>query len=145
MTEDGRALRIASDAMLRDLELLARLEEEKRQLEPEDEATIRLADEIEALAARLLQSSVEQRALTLEIHADPELAAIEGPIDATRRSISAILEAWRGAERDLAAATPGSPEAAVAQKQSDEFREEYRRAHQARSGRPSKADDGSTN
>jgi len=134
MTEEGRALRVASDALLRDLEVLARLEEQKRLLEPEDEQTVALAAEIEALAARLLQRSAEQHRLTVAIRDDPEVAALEGPIAGTRRSISAILEAWRAAERDLAAAEPGSPQALIAQQQSDEFREEYRRAHEARSG-----------
>ena len=132
MTEEGDALRVASDAMLRDLEKLASLEEEKRLLEPEDERTIQLAAQIEELAARLLEHTAEQHKLTIRIHDDPEKAALDGPIAEMPRSMSAILEAWREAERDLASATPGSPAADVAQDRVEQFREEYRRAHEAR-------------
>jgi hypothetical protein len=132
MTEEGDALRVASDAMLRDLEMLAGLEEEKRLLEPEDARTVRLAGQIEEMAARLLKHSAEQHAMTIRIHDDPEVAAIEGPIAGMPRTMAAILDAWREAERDLAAATPGSPAADVAQARVDQFREEYRRAHEAR-------------
>ena len=132
MTEEGDALRVASDAMLRDLEMLSKLEEEKRLLEPEDQRTIHLAAQIEELAARLLEHTAEQHKLTIRIHDDPEKAALDGPIAGMPRTMAAILDAWREAERDLAAATPGSAAAEVAQSRVDQFREEYRRAHQAR-------------
>jgi hypothetical protein len=43
-----------------------------------------------------------------------------------------ILAEWRTAERDVAAARPGSAEAETARATADQLREEYRRAYEAR-------------
>jgi hypothetical protein len=135
MTDAGRRLRVASDALLLDLEALAGLEEEKRVLEPEDPRRVELAEKIQALAEQLLDASATQRSLTIAIHDDPATAAHTAPIEETPRSTAAILESWREAERQLAAAEPGSVDAEVAADLVDRFREEYRRAYQQREGR----------
>jgi hypothetical protein len=135
MTDAGRRLRVASDALLLDLEALAGLEEEKRVLEPEDPRRVELAEKIQALAEQLLDASATQRSLTIAIHDDPATAAHTAAIEETPRSTAAILESWRKAERQLAAAEPGSVDAEVAADMVDRFREEYRRAYQQREGR----------
>lgn len=131
----GGRLRDASDAVLRDLETLAGLEEEKRILGPEDTRRVELAEKIQAIAGRLLQSSTTERRLTEAIHDDPENAAGSDTIEETPRSIATILESWRKAERRLAAAEPGSVDADVAAGEIDRFREEYRRAYARRERR----------
>jgi hypothetical protein len=135
MTDAGRRLRVASDALLLDLEALAGLEEEKRVLEPEDPRRVELSEKIQALAEQLLDASATQRSLTIAIHDDPATAAHTAPIEETPRSTASILESWREAERQLAAAEPGSVDAEVAADMVDRFREEYRRAYQQREGR----------
>jgi hypothetical protein len=126
----GRRLRAASDALLRDLDALASYEEEKRTLEPQDPRRVELSEKIQALAGRLLESSAAQRRLTVGIQQDAETAAVSVPIDETPRSIAAILESWRDAERRLAAAEPGSVEAEVATDEIARFRDEYRRTYE---------------
>jgi hypothetical protein len=126
---------VASDALLLDLEALAGLEEEKRVLEPEDPRRVELSEKIQALAEQLLDASATQRSLTIAIHDDPATAAHTAPIEETPRSTASILESWREAERQLAAAEPGSVDAEVAADMVDRFREEYRRAYQQREGR----------
>src|SRR4029079_19164150 len=48
--DTGQALRATSDALLRDLEVLATIEEEKRSLEPGDPRLVQLAARIEEIA-----------------------------------------------------------------------------------------------
>ncbi|HEX5589423.1 MAG TPA: hypothetical protein VFX65_03930 [Candidatus Limnocylindrales bacterium] len=135
MTDAGQELRVASDGLLRDLDELAKLEDRKRTLEPDDATRVRLAAEIEALAVRVLDYTSRQKALATEILRDPETSAVEGTIAETPRSMAMILQAWRDAERRLAAAVPGSPEHSVALREVEQYREEYRRAYEARGKR----------
>jgi hypothetical protein len=132
MPGTGDALRRTSDALLRDLETLIQLEEEKRTIAPGDPALVDLAARIELIAKRVLSSSTSQRAQTQLIQELAEAgspAVPDGPIEETPRSIEAILAAWRQAERQLDSAEPGSAEAKEAELLVDRLREEYRHAH----------------
>jgi hypothetical protein len=139
MTETGDALRATSDELLRDLEVLVALEDEKRSIAPGDPRLVELAERIESIASRILGSSTKQRELTEHINDLSNAgssAAPETTIEDTPRSIAEILSDWREAERDLAAADPGSVDAAEAALQVERLRGDYRRAHDARrSGR----------
>jgi hypothetical protein len=124
-------LRATSDALMRDLDVLAAIEDEKRTLAPGDPRLVELAQRVEDVARRVLTSTVRQRKLTEVGNEQVETGAAGTPvasIDATPRSIADILSEWRAAERRAAAADPGSAEAAEAQALSDHYREEYRRA-----------------
>jgi hypothetical protein len=133
MQDTGEALREASDALLRDLEALSDLEAAKREIVPGDPRLIELAGTIEALAQRVLASSARQRELTLEANDLVDLGLPEAPsrpIEETPRAIATILADWREAERAAQAATPGSAEAAKAERAIDRLKQEYREAHE---------------
>ena len=68
MPGTGGALRRTSDSLLRDLEALLELEEEKRTIDPGDPRLVDLAAQIEQVAKRVLASSTSQRAQTQLIH-----------------------------------------------------------------------------
>jgi hypothetical protein len=134
MVDTGRALREASDALLRDLEALSVLEDEKRAVQPGDPRLVDLATQIELVAGRVLLTSGRERALTEQIQQAAEAGDAPVPedsIDDTPRAISAILSDWRGAERRLEAAADGTAEAREAEILVDQLREEYRTAHEA--------------
>jgi hypothetical protein len=131
VSEMGNALRAASDALLRDLAELHALEQEKRRIEPDSPRLVRLAEEIEALAARVMGSSIRQRQRAEAIVGDGGPDAPDVTIAETPREIHVILAEWRDTERQLADATPGSADVDVAGKRIDELRREYRRAHEA--------------
>jgi len=133
MQDTGEALREASDALLRDLEALSDLEATKREIVPGDPRLVELASTIEALAQRVLASSARQREMTLEANDLVDLGLPDAPnrsIEDTPRSISTILADWREAERRAQAATPGSAEAAEAEREIDRLKAEYREAHE---------------
>jgi hypothetical protein len=132
--ETGHALRETSDALLRDLDVLVQIEEEKRTLEPGDVRLVDLAGRIEEIAQRVLAGTVRQHSLTQLANAQVEAGsagAPAGPIEDTPRPIQAVLAEWREAERRAAAAEPGSAEASEARALVTTLREEYRRAHEA--------------
>lgn len=132
--ETGNALRKTSDTLLRDLEVLGALEDEKRTLEPGDPRLVELAARVEEIAQRVLAGTVRQRELTEVAHAQVAAGAPDAPdtaIDDMPRSIQAILSDWREAERRAGAAEPGSADAAEADALVARLREEYRRAHDA--------------
>jgi hypothetical protein len=134
MSEAGKALRATSDALLRDLEAVGTLEAEKRLLAPGSPRLLELSAEIEAIAGRLLATTVRQRELSQHVDGmveDVHPDAPSAPIEATPREIHVILAEWRDLERTAAGAAPGSPEAKIAADRSDELRAEYRRAHEA--------------
>ena len=131
--ETGNALRETSDSLLRDLDVLVTIEEEKRSIEPGDPRLIELAERIEEIARRVLDSSARQHRLTKVVNAQVEAGAANAPatpIEETVRPISAVLADWRDAERRAAVAESGSAEAAEANALVDLLREEYRRAHE---------------
>lgn len=136
MPDAGAALREASDALLRDLEALSVLEDEKRQIAPGDPRLVDLAGQIEQIATRVLVASGRQRVLTERIHGAAEAGSPSAPdasIDDTPRPIAAILSDWRDAERRLEAAEPGTAEAREAEILVERLRDEYRTAHEAAS------------
>jgi hypothetical protein len=134
MGDTGQALRETSDALLRDLDVLSTIEEEKRSLEPGDPKLVQLASRIEEIAQRVLVGSVRQRQLTEVVVSQIETGspeAPEAPIEDTPRPMQSILSDWREAERRFAAAAPDSAEAAEAEALVTRLRDEYRRAHEA--------------
>lgn len=134
MSEAGNALRATSDALMRDLADLQALEEEKRHLEPGSPRLVRLAEEIEALAVRVMGSSMRQRRISQQVEAMVDEGAPDAPdtsIAETPREIHVVLAEWRDTERQLAEAVPGSPEADVAERTIERLRREYRQAHEA--------------
>jgi hypothetical protein len=134
MPETGRALRDTSDELIRDLEALATLEDEKRQIAPDDARFVDLATRIESIAMRVLVMSGRQRELTEQMHrlAD-EGSSTDVPesIEATPRPISAILADWRDAERRLESTEAGSAEEREVEVLVEQLRDEYRAAHEA--------------
>jgi hypothetical protein len=134
--ETGNALRETSDALLRDLDVLVTIEEEKRSLEPGDPRLVELAARIEEIAKRVLEGTTRQHDLTKVVNAQVEAGSSGAPdssIEETVRPIQAVLADWRDAERRAAVAEPGSAEEAEANALVDRLREEYRRAHEAAS------------
>ena len=135
--DTARALRETSDALLRDLDVLVAIEEEKRSLQPGDPRLVELADRVDALAARVLGVSGHQRDLVRKARAEVETAAPGAPehsIEDTPRPLYAILTEWRDAERRAAAATPGSPESIEASALVARLRDEYQAAQEAARG-----------
>ena len=128
----GKALRETSDALLRDLDVLVTIEEEKRSLDPGDPRLVELAERIEEIARRVLLGSTRQYDLTRTVNAQVEAGSTRAPetsIEETPRSIQTILADWRDAERRAISADSGSAEAAEANALVDRLRDEYRRAH----------------
>jgi hypothetical protein len=134
LTESGAELREVSDEVLRNLDALGALEEEKRGVQPGDPRLVALAKEVETLAAKLLVGSTRQRDLATEINGDPAAAAATRPINEQTRPVAEILRAWRDAERALMQAAPGSGDEATARAEIEQCREEYRQAFESRSG-----------
>ena len=131
--ETTHALRETSDALMRDLDVLATIEEEKRGLAPGDPRLVELAGRIEEIAERILAGSVRQHQLTQTANTQVEAGGPNVPtttIEGTARPIAAILAEWRDAERRASLAEPGSAEAAEANALIDALREEYRRAYE---------------
>ncbi len=131
MDDTATDLRTTSDALMRDLEVLGEIEEEKRTLEPGDPRLVELAQRVEDVARRVLSSTVRQRRLTEVAKQQVEAGDPASPdtsIEDTTRPIADILAEWRAAERRSQAAAEGSAEAAEADSLADLYREEYRRA-----------------
>lgn len=133
-------LRNASDRMLRTLDQLAALENEKRTLKPDSERFQRLAREVERLAADVFaqthaQRDIGERAKVVMDRIGAEVPPIEGAT--ATRDLQLILNEWRDAERRLAAASPDSAEHAAAAAEVGHLRSEYHRAYTS-GGRPAK-------
>ena len=125
-------LRTTSDRMLRTLEQLESLENEKRALKPGSPRFLRLATEIERLAAAVFaqthaQQQLGERAQVVNERTGADIA----PIDEVRtvRDLQHILADWRDAERRLSAAAPDSAEHAQAVADTGRLRDEYHRAY----------------
>jgi hypothetical protein len=131
--DTARALRETSDALLRDLDVLVTIEEEKRTLVPGDPRLVELAKRIDHIAARVLSGAGRQRNLTEMASAQIAVGAPTAPdqsIESTPRPMQAILTEWRDAERRAAAAPAGSAEEAEADALVDRLRDEYRSAQE---------------
>jgi hypothetical protein len=130
--ETGHALRETSDALMRDLDVLAALEQEKRTLDPGDPKLVELAGRIQEIASRVLDSSIRQHQLTQSGNAQIARGAAAAPsatIDETPRAAAEILAEWREAERRAADAEPGSAELDEARALANALRDEYQRAY----------------
>lgn len=128
------SLRTVSDKLLRDLEVLGVLEEQKRTLQPDDPQLVEIAGRITEIAQRVLNESVHQHRLTEMVSAQAATGAANAPATAiadTPRPLAAIIAEWRDAERRLSAAEPGSVEEAESAAQVSSLRDEYRRAYEA--------------
>jgi hypothetical protein len=129
--EHAANLRRASDTFMQRLDRLYELESRKRELPPDQAEFVRLAREIEDLARALLHSGGQQVELAEEVHADIKSGetTVDQPIRETppRRDAVIVLAEWRAAERDLAAAKPGSQEERHAREAVDRLRAEYRK------------------
>ena len=133
MSETASALRATSDALIHDLERLALLEREKREMKPEDPLLVDLAAEVEQLALRVLGQSVRQRELTENARELIEAESADAPdrtIAATPREIHTILAEWREAERKAMEAGADSAAGRAAKQDIDRLRAEYRDAHE---------------
>jgi prophage DNA circulation protein len=130
LTETHEALRANSDALLRDLDVLGTLEEEKRTISPTDPRMLDLASRIEEIALRVLAGSANERELSEQV-AEHATSADVPPIDDTPRSMAAVLAEWREAERDVSDAIAGSAEALEARTRMEQARSAYQRAYKA--------------
>jgi hypothetical protein len=128
-------LRTVSDDMLRTLEQLLVLETQKRSELPGTPRFVKLAKEIEALAAIVFQQTTAQQTLAKATQDAAEEGADLAPIDeiAASRDVSLILAEWREAERRLGSSAMDSAEHAKAAADVRRLRDEYHRAYQSQS------------
>lgn len=135
MSDTALRLRATSDALLRDLEALTALEDEKRTLSATDPRLADLARRIHEIAGRVLQRTADQQMLT-ELTTARAAAAPAAPADPpivdVQRSPASVLAEWRAAEQRAAVIDPTTPEAAELRILADRLREEYRAAFEAR-------------
>jgi len=134
--ETQHELRLTSDSLLRDLDALTQLEEEKRQVPQGDARLVDIASRIEELAHRVLQQTQRQAALSEQVRREAERgdAPAEATIADARRNLGGILAEWRAAERDAQDAEPGSVAGIEARARADRLRDEYRQAFDATKG-----------
>ena len=88
--ETGPALRETSDTLLRDLDVLVTIEEEKRTLAPGDPRVTELAARVEQLARRVLTGSSRQHDLSRAAQDQVEAGspkAPDRPIEVTSASV----------------------------------------------------------
>ncbi len=130
VTDSIQELNGTSQTLLEHLELLQRLEEDRRRLEAADPRAHVLAGQIRALSASVLEMSMRQRTLGERV-ADATQTHAQSVEDAPPREIALVLDDWRDAERRWRTAPVGSLDAKVARADVDRFRDEYARAHAA--------------
>jgi len=133
VTDIPLELRVTSDSLLRDLEALVELEQEKRTIPPADARMTDLADRIHEIAERVLGATGKQKQLSETVAAGTGQAS-RTPIEAVRRSPSAILAEWRDVENRLVATADGSAERTELELLADQLRNEYRDAFDAATG-----------
>src|SRR3954471_6053528 len=120
-------LRVASDRMLRTLETLASLENEKREMKPGSPQFVKLAKEIERLAAEVFAQTHTQKILGEKAEVAEKRGADLAPIDeiTPARDLQVILNEWRDAERRLQIASQDTAEQATAAADIGRLRDEY--------------------
>ena len=128
-------LRNVSDDMLRTLEQLQFLESEKRTEQPGSVRFVKLAREIEKLAAVVFQQTSAQHSLAQATHAAARQGEDIVPIEdvTAAREVAVVLSEWREAERRLSASAMDSAEHAKAAADVRRLRDEYHRLHDAQS------------
>jgi hypothetical protein len=129
---DSQALRVTSDALLRDLEALILLEEQKRVVPANDPAMVELAEQVHEIAGRVLQRANTQRVLSQAVVADPTAVA---PIARVPRTPASILAEWRELERRAQTAPEGSAERTEIEVLASRLRDEYRAAFESATGK----------
>ena len=131
-TELEEKLRATSDGMLRVLDQLRALEEEKRTAPPGTPRFRSLTQEIERLASGIFSHARRQTEIgAMTAEANDAVGQQPTPIEEIPpRDMATILAEWRDAERRLADATPGTPEAIKAHVDAQRLRAEYRAAHE---------------
>lgn len=122
-------LRATSDGLLRDLEALTVLEDEKRTLPLDDPRLVEIAEQVETIAGRVLARTERQTILSRAAADEP---ASGSTIDDVRRPIATILAEWREVERRGADVPEGSAEAAEIEVLSLRLRVECREAFRQR-------------
>ena len=126
-------LRQASDMFLERLDLLRELEAKKRRMSPGMSGFTELAEQIQGLAAQLLEASERQSDLadaSAQAVADGDVPRALTPVEELPRvrDVQTVLSEWRDAERRLNLAVAGSPGADEAKSDVTRLRAEYRRA-----------------
>jgi hypothetical protein len=127
--------------MLSMIEQLQDLENQKRAEQPGTERFVKLAGEIERLAAMVFAQTAEQDKLAEQTHAAAQAGAVIAPIEQVapaREDVSVILSEWRDAERRLSASAVDTAEHAKAAADVRRLRDEYHRYYsaQTRDGQP---------
>jgi len=130
VTDSIQELDGTSQTLLEHLELLQRLEEDRRRLDVADPQVRALAAQVRALSASVLEMSTRQRTLGERVAAATQTQA-QSVEDAPPRELALILGDWRDAERRWRMAPVGSLDAKVARADVDRFRDEYAGAHAA--------------
>jgi hypothetical protein len=135
MMDLDQDLRAVSDAMLHTLDQLQLLEHKKRTEAPGSVRFVRLAKEIEKLAAMVFAHTSTQQTLAEQTLAATRAGVEIPPIDevAATRDVSLILTEWRAAERELGATSADSAEHAKVAADVRRLREEYQRAYKSQS------------
>lgn len=128
-------LRTVSDDMLRTLEQLQILEIQKRAEQPGTPRFVKLATEIEKLAAVVFKQTAAQQTLAEATHEAAKDGADIAPIDevTASRDVSLILSEWRDAERRLGSSAMDTAEHAKAAADVRRLRDEYHRAYRSQS------------
>jgi len=127
-------LRTASDRILRTLDQLEVLENEKRTLKPGSERFNKLADEVQRLAADVFAQTHAQQQLGEMAQVVTERTGVSlPPIESSEalRDLPLVLADWRDAERRLLNADPDSAEHAQAAADVSRLRDEYHRTYAA--------------
>ncbi len=121
--------------MLRTLEQLQRLENEKREESPGTQRFVRLASEIEKLAAMMFAQTNTQHSLAVESKAVAAQGAEITPIAEVMpsRDVQVILSEWRDGERRLASTALDTVEHAKAAADVRRLRDEYHLAYKSQS------------
>lgn len=123
-------LRLTSDNFLARVERLQALEEQKRELPPQE--TAEMALEVEALTREILEWAERQSALAAQVATQegedgPPIAVVPA------RELHIVLSEWRAAERRLESEQPGTASFESARADVDRLRDEYARAYHQQS------------
>jgi hypothetical protein len=134
-------LRSVSDEMLRTLDQLQRLEHQKRSESPGTPRFVRLATEIEKLAAMVFAQTTTQQSLAQKSAQVGKQGVDIASINETQatRDVAVILAEWREAERRLASSAIETADHAKAAGDVRRLREESHRAYKAQGANSSES------